>query len=252
MANPSASLVDGYSTAGSPGTGLGAVRRLSDEFDIYSGLPRGTVVLAHLRTRPVAVRPARPLVVAGLSVAMAGEVECGDMWSLARMADGGTVLVADGLGHGPLAAEAAGAVVRTFRDRASAGCADVLEAVHGSVRHTRGAAAAVARISRSTGRLTYAGVGNIGARVVTDGVVRNAVSHNGTLGHEAGHFREYAYPWSARALLVMHSDGLGTHWSLEAYPGLQGRHPALVAAVLFRDFARGRDDVTVLVAREAA
>src|SRR5262249_24217089 len=32
MANVSESLRDGYSTAGSPGTGLGAIKRLSDEF----------------------------------------------------------------------------------------------------------------------------------------------------------------------------------------------------------------------------
>ena len=50
----------------------------------------------------------------------------------------------------------------------------------------------------------------------------------------------------------MHSDGLQTKWKLDAYPGLQMRHPSLVAAVLYRDYRRGRDDVTVLVARENA
>jgi hypothetical protein len=50
----------------------------------------------------------------------------------------------------------------------------------------------------------------------------------------------------------MHSDGLSAHWSLDSYPGLRARHPALIAATLYRDLARERDDVTVLVAREAA
>jgi hypothetical protein len=49
----------------------------------------------------------------------------------------------------------------------------------------------------------------------------------------------------------MHSDGLSSHWSLDPYPGLRLRHPALIAAVLYRDFSRHRDDVTVLVGREA-
>ncbi len=46
----------------------------------------------------------------------------------------------------------------------------------------------------------------------------------------------------------MHSDGLGTHWDLDGYPGPAAqRHPALIAGVLYRDFARGRDDATVIV-----
>jgi len=100
--------------------------------------------------------------------------------------------------------------------------------------------------------VTFAGVGNIGASIVSIGSVRQAVSHNGTLGHQARVFREYSYPWSKDSLLVMYSDGLGTHWSLADYPGLYLRHPGIIASVLYRDFNRGRDDVTVVVAREAA
>jgi hypothetical protein len=48
----------------------------------------------------------------------------------------------------------------------------------------------------------------------------------------------------------MHSDGLGTQWRLERYPGLIQKHPSLIAGVLYRDFNRERDDVTVLVAKE--
>jgi len=78
------------------------------------------------------------------------------------------------------------------------------------------------------------------------------VSLNGTLGHEARAFREYSYSWEHDAVFVMYSDGLGSHWSLDDYPGLWLRHPALIAAVLYRDFSRQRDDVTVVVGREAA
>jgi len=58
-----------------------------------------------------------------------------------------------------------------------------------------------------------------------------------------------AFPWPAGALLIMHSDGLGTHWDLATYPGLAARHPGLIAAVLYRDYDRGRDDVSVVVIR---
>ena len=51
MANVTAALADGRSTAGTTGIGLGAARRMSDEFEIYSTVPDGTVVLARIRPR---------------------------------------------------------------------------------------------------------------------------------------------------------------------------------------------------------
>jgi len=103
------------------------------------------------------------------------------------------------------------------------------------------------------GVVRYAGVGNISAAVCKPSSVRHAVSINGTVGHEARDFREYTYPWESDALFVMHSDGLGSRWSLDDYGGgLRNRHPSIVAAVLYRDFGRQRDDVTVVVGRQAS
>jgi hypothetical protein len=43
------SLGDGYSTGGTPGTGLGAVRRLAQRLRHAFGVPEGTVVVARVR-----------------------------------------------------------------------------------------------------------------------------------------------------------------------------------------------------------
>ncbi len=246
------SLSDGHSTAGSPGNGLGAIQRLSDDFDIYSTVGRGTVVLARLRMNR-ARRVARQAFEIGVvSVAKPGEDVCGDSWHVQQRPDEAAIVVADGLGHGLGAADAAEAAISTSSSRVFAGSTALLEAVHDGIRHTRGAAVAVALIQRAPPLLKFAGVGNISASMHGSGATRRAVSQDGTLGHQVRHFREYAYPWDADTLLVMHSDGLTSHWSLDAYPGLRMRRPALVAAVLYRDFSRQRDDVTVVVAREAA
>ena len=72
---------------------------------------------------------------------------------------------------------------------------------------------------------------------------------NGKAGIAVVNLRDgWEVDWNADSLLVMHSDGLATRWQLDKYPGLAMRHPALIAGVLYRDFSRGRDDVTVLVA----
>ncbi len=251
MANVTASLADGRSTAGTTGIGLGAARRMADEFDIYSSVPAGTVILARIRPK-TSVPPKRAFTISGISVAMIGESECGDAWSRSQGAEGFAALVADGLGHGHFAAQAAHAAIGAADLTAGNGCAKLLSVMHDRIRHTRGAAAAVAAVDLPRRLMTFAGVGNISAAVVCNGTIRQAVSHNGTLGHQARIFREYTYPWPPQALLVMHSDGLVSHWSIASYPGLATRHPAVVAGVLYRDFNRGRDDVTVVVAGEAA
>jgi hypothetical protein len=77
------------------------------------------------------------------------------------------------------------------------------------------------------------------------------VSLAGTAGHNMRKAQSFDYPYPD-GLVLMHSDGLATGWDLDRYPGLAHAHPTLIAGVLFRDYWRQRDDVTVLVARGAA
>ena len=61
---------------------------------------------------------------------------------------------------------------------------------------------------------------------------------------------EYRGDWASGATLVLHTDGINTRWRTDAYPGIVRHDPALLAGVLFRDAARGRDDATAVVVRE--
>jgi hypothetical protein len=112
---------------------------------------------------------------------------------------------------------------------------------------------AVTEILPDAGLARFSGIGNIGATIVApDAVRRHLVSHTGTVGHTVRKVDEFSYPWPKGALLIEHTDGLGTHWDLEHYPGLAQRSPSLISAVLYRDFTRKRDDVVVLAVREIA
>jgi hypothetical protein len=245
------SLSDGHSTSGSSGTGLGAVRRLADDFDIYSQPGHGTAVLARLRSDRAAAPRAEVLDVGGVSVALNGETVCGDGWTTSVDHGRVQIVLVDGLGHGPHARDAALAATDAVPAASIGSPVDTLTAMHHATRHTRGAAATVVSFEPRASVVSVAGIGNVSAAIVGHDVVRRAVSLGGILGHDVRTFREYRYPWAAEALLVMHSDGLISHWSFEPYPGLRQRSPALAAAVLYRDFQRGRDDVTVVVGRAA-
>lgn len=253
MADVARCLADGHSTSGSPGTGLGAMGRLADDFDIYSRPGEGTVLLARLWSGPPteARRDSSPEF-GGVNLPLEREEVCGDSWAISRFEGRDFVLVVDGLGHGPLAAEAAREAVRVFQSRGWAGPGEVIHAAHAFLRSTRGAALAVAMVDRERGQVHFSGVGNIGGLILdpAEGRRTSMVSHNGTVGHVVRKVQEFVYPWSRGSLLVMSSDGLGTRWDLEQYAGLAMHHPGLVAGVLYRDFHRSRDDVTVVVARE--
>lgn len=246
-------LTDGYSTAGSLGTGLGAIARLSDDHGIYSRPGVGTAVWARLDSGP-AVREAAGVVssLAAVSVPAPGEIECGDDWAIELGRGRSLIMVVDGLGHGPAAADAARAALGVFRARPAEGPVGLIEAAHGALRGTRGAAMAIAQVDPGLGRVEYAGVGNICGVIIDgrDGRTTSMVSHVGTVGHVVRKIQAFQYAWSPDSLLVMHSDGVATRWDLTRYLGLLRREPALIAGILYRDFRRGRDDATVLVLRE--
>lgn len=246
--NISASLRDGHSTAGSLGSGLGALQRLSDTFDIYTQPDQGTVLRLELlarRTPPAATS----FEMGSVTVAKSGETVSGDAWAIECTKRHLTVLMADGLGHGPEAARAAQAAVRALHAHADYPLPDLLDVCHRDLRATRGAAVAMARLDPYNQSGQFAAVGNIVARVEDHSSRRSLVSHNGIVGHTLRKVQQFDFAWPRDALLVMHSDGLGTQWDLSNYPGLLSKHPSLIAGVLYRDYDRGRDDATVVVIR---
>ena len=252
MADFVRSATDGVSTGGTPGTGLGAIGRLADEFEVHTSAGVGTILRMVLWNRATHASDANGYSVGAVLVPKAGETASGDAWAMEAHDDGATFLVVDGLGHGPEASRAAGMAVDVLRRHPAHAAIRLLDLAHAKLRPTRGAALAFIRHDRRRGEVAFAGVGNIAACVI-DGETRRAmVSHNGIVGHNMHRSEEYRYPWPRGALLVAHSDGLESHWDLAAIPGIRERHPALIAAALFRRHTRKRDDTVVLVARETA
>ncbi|MEV6366383.1 SpoIIE family protein phosphatase [Micromonospora musae] len=249
MADLAISSQDGHSTVGTLGIGLGAIVRQASWFDGYSRPGRGSVLAVQIWPAEVDETPWA----GGLTRPLSGEPVSGDGYAVRTIEGRHQVLVADGLGHGPLACVASDAAIAAFHAAPPGSPAAVVQHLHRSMSHTRGAALAVAELPPSTGVLRYAGLGNIAAQVVTpDGRQRGLVSLPGIAGHQRPVIREYEYPFGADALLVMHSDGVVDRWRLDDLPGLVDRSPLVVAATLLRDAGTRRDDACVLVARASA
>ena len=229
---------DGFSTGGTSGTGLGAVRRAASLFDAYSDA-RGSVLFARIGT---VSGPRR----GSLAVAVGGELESGDSWQFIETDDGWSIAVADGLGHGTGAAAAVLPVLQAHRDTPDEP-ARCLGEGHRRSHGTRGSACSIVAQKGEPPMLVHAGIGNVAVSIAGHNGSRGFPSQNGTLGVACPAIRENRLDSPPRGLLILHSDGLSARWSLDNYSGLRGRHPQVVAGALFRDARRQRDDATVVV-----
>jgi anti-sigma regulatory factor (Ser/Thr protein kinase) len=248
IGNVEACLRDGYSTAGTRGNGLGAVIRQSHTVDIASWPGLGTGVLARLRLgMPTPQHEPSHSAWGAVSVAMPGQDVCGDSWSV-DVNGAVTLFLADGLGHGQEAAEASVEAVRLFHRFNAHRVPTLLDYVHGGLRTTRGAAVSIARFDPVSRSVAFAGVGNVAGALLIDGTLKRMVSMPGTAGHNARKIQAFDYPFE-RGLLVLASDGISTSWNFSRYPNILSVHPTLIAAILYRDFGRRRDDATVVVGK---
>ncbi|CAA9313570.1 MAG: hypothetical protein AVDCRST_MAG71-849 [uncultured Lysobacter sp.] len=229
---------DGFSTSGTSGTGLGAVVRAATLFDAYSD-ERGSVLFARLGTLP---GPRR----GSIALALKGELESGDQWQFLPTPQGWSAAVVDGLGHGSDATRAAEVVIAAHCEQPT-DPARCLTLAHERSHGTRGSVGSIIHYDAAQGALVHAGIGNIAVSLVGPDNARGLASQNGTLGSTCPAVRENRVQVAARTLVVAHTDGLSSRWSVQAYPGLRSRHPQVVASVLFRDTQRVRDDATVLV-----
>ncbi|WP_426139018.1 ATP-binding SpoIIE family protein phosphatase [Pseudomonas sp. DWP3-1-2] len=236
-------LQDGVSTGGTQGIGLGAVSRQADVFDVHSDA-RGSVVLARFFPREQSIKDVR----FGVSQhSLHDDPACGDVWSLAIRDGWISALVIDGLGHGADAEHAAREGEKAFARQPFTSPAFTLEEMHRAMRGTRGGAVAVAQFDGVNDSLRFVGIGNIGATLIGAEKPRGLASHPGIVGLQFRKAQAFDFPEVGGQLLIMYSDGLQSRWDLREYPGLEYRHPAVIAAVLHRDYCRGRDDMTVLV-----
>jgi anti-sigma regulatory factor (Ser/Thr protein kinase) len=248
-----AAMADGYSTANSLGGGLGACRRAAAVFDLWTdpapGSTAGTAIIARIGPGAATV-PSDPVRVGGILAARPGEQESGDAWGVMWGPGTITIVIMDGLGHGPDAAKAAVNGLHEVIDPVGPAGQDpvaLLGRLDRRLLGGRGAVAAVARLSQD--RLTFGGVGNIGARLGPSGRTHGLVSSMGTLGL-GQRLRPQASvtPWRGSSLFTAHSDGIRSSWDLSRYPGVTGHDPAVMAALIWRDAATRGDDAAVVIA----
>ncbi|MEU8822175.1 SpoIIE family protein phosphatase [Streptomyces sp. NPDC048636] len=241
-------LSDGYTTAGTLGVGLGAVSRLATHFLIRTGTGGGGGTWACARLTPPGERETGFQDVGSVCLAVDGEEECGDARAAVQTGETRTAVVVDGLGHGPQAAEASQAALRSFLADPGRPLPELLTAMNRALRRTRGAAVGLLRL-RPEGA-DYCGIGNVRALTLSHEGVRNRLTGQpGVVGWSMPTPRAHGFAVPPGATVVLYSDGIDCGWAREPSPSLLRLPPPLLSAALAHGHRRLRDDATVLATR---
>jgi phosphoserine phosphatase RsbX len=173
-----------------------------------------------------------------------GERVCGDV-TLVHRGETTLIALADGLGHGPLAAEAAQAFCDYVEHHADAPLEPLLRGASAAVAGTRGLAGAVFRFDERANQVEFAGVGNVEVVALSQSPIRPVCSP-GIIGRPIRMIKPYQFAVAHGDLLVMHSDGLSSRMDLQPHKALA---PAALAAALLEQYGKQHDDASCVVIR---
>jgi len=248
VSNIAKMLEDGVSSTNTLGQGLGAIRRLADQFDIYSIKGWGTVLLARIFKERNTVSKKKNIEAGIIMVAKEGETECGDNYQFYIRGNQLKFALSDGLGHGKNAAIAARESLLAFKQNIVLPPNEQIKRIHECIKKTRGAVMNITHIDLTTKQAVYCGVGNIASRIQSAAKYKSCISYNGIVGHSIPTtLNNHVMLWNKHDLLIIHSDGLSSRWDLQKYPSVTLRDRSIIAAVLYKDFFRKTDDVTIAV-----
>lgn len=247
MADVKKMITDGISTKNTLGVGLGAIKRLSDVFQVYSLKEWGTLILVRIFQKPLpSFKKPLPYEIRSIVLPKPGETRSGDGFFTKISSDYVRVFLGDGLGHGEEAAQAVELAGASFEQSQENDPCQIIREMNTSVRKTRGLVGLAAVFNLKTKKWKICGVGNIMTRISGPGFSKNYLSYNGIIGlnmprtlnpqeidHEKGQ------------QLILCSDGLKTKWDTFRYPSILRNDLTLLCAALLKDYARNTDDMSV-------
>ncbi len=243
---------DGYSTSNTLGQGLGAIKRLSNDFQIYSLKGWGTVQYINIceKADHILTQQGTAADFAALRTNYPGEKVCGDGYFIKHTRKGFQIFVGDGLGHGTHADEAVQLALKAFKQCSESDPAAIVRHIHEQVKKSRGLVATIACADYGAALWNICGIGNINTRIYSGLENKTYTPYNGILGHNIPRtLNSTAVPYQKHQILIMHSDGLRTRWNLSELVSIIKQSPGMIAAALYKDNVRGTDDATILVGK---
>jgi serine/threonine protein phosphatase PrpC len=153
--------------------------------------------------------------------------------------------VVDGLGGGEEAARAARAAEQIIRQHPEWPLQELVQRSHVALHSTRGAVIGLLRLDTQGHKVSYVGVGNIGAQVYSRQTIK-PISKNGILGFRLPALLEMHYTYDPGDIFVLYSDGVSSRFALDGKIDIR-QPPQRIAEQILELYGKYTDDATVVV-----
>jgi anti-sigma regulatory factor (Ser/Thr protein kinase) len=243
-------MPDGVSTKNTLGQGLGSIKRQTDFFQIYSIKDWGTILVARIFNSEIRSTKNVNFDIKSILLPKPGETECGDGFYSTVTKDHIKLFLGDGLGHGPEAAKAVTIAGDSFLRCTEDSPEEIIRHINADVKKTRGLVGTVVVFNIEEKKWRICGIGNISTKIISPDQTKNYIGYNGIIGLNLGntlHSQEISYDTGQH--LIMCSDGLKSRWDLIRHPTVFRYDLSMISAILYKDFARNSDDMSVVTCK---
>ena len=183
--------------------------------------------------------------------AIAGEDRSGDLAVFAAYAGGALAAVIDGLGHGDAAADASAIAAEVIHEHRSDPPAELLRRCHAALNKTRGVVMTLAWFDLDRRELSWAGVGNVEARLVR-GAGGYGARHDsalvlgGVVGYNLPSIRTSTTDLMPGDAVAFATDGIEADYSVSLSPNVPAQR---LAERILERHGKGTDDALAVVVR---
>ncbi len=244
-------VADGVSTKNSLGQGLGAMKRLSDVFQVYSLKNWGTIILCRLfESEHTVHKNETSTEIRSVILPKTNEKACGDGFCSIVTNKEIRLFSGDGLGHGPEAELAVVTAIEAFKKCTERSSVEVVRFINSEVRKTRGLVGTAAIFRFDERKWNICGIGNIQTKINSLDSANGYMSYNGIIGlNMPNTLKEREFTYEQGQHMIMCSDGIKSKWDTTRYPAILRYDPSILAAAILKDYARHTDDMSVAVCK---
>ena len=253
-------ITDGFSTSGSLGYGLGTVNRLMDDFNIDTQChgETGTHIVCKRWLRENLKKSHLCSLEFGAATRPHPQMKVnGDSFVIKHWESGSLVAAIDGLGHGTYAHRASESARKYVDSHYDLPLGDIFRGTSRALKATRGAVMALARFDYISGnnnkktniKLTFGSIGNIEVRVVGSSERMSFIMRRGIIGGMAPNPVISEHEWNPENILILHSDGLRTHWKWDDFSKYADQSATVIAQNMLRTLMKDNDDAVIIVVK---
>lgn len=177
-----------------------------------------------------------------------GQSVSGDVYVVEAFEPAGLqVAVIDGLGGGTEAAHASNAAAAVIRANPALEPTVLIKQSHAALHGTRGAVMGLLTFDLQQRKVTYIGVGNIGAQVYSSSSIK-PISKNGIIGYRLPTLLKLSYSYNSGDTFVLYSDGVSSRFNLDNQISTT-MEPQSLAELILKQHGKDSDDATIVVVR---